>query len=75
MATDFSILAWRIPWTKETGGLQSIWSQKSQIVLNDSATTGHFLVTALNSDILIEKKKKNAAFFLSTSDPSPFLYK
>ena len=74
MATDFSILAWRIPWTEETGGLQSIRSQKSQIVLNDSAITGHFLVTALNSDILIEKKK-NAVFFLSTSDPSPFLYK
>ena len=24
MATQFSILAWRIPWTEEPGGLQSI---------------------------------------------------
>ena len=24
MATDFCILAWQIPWTKEPGGLQSI---------------------------------------------------
>ena len=24
VATHFSILAWRIPWTKELGGLQSI---------------------------------------------------
>ena len=24
MATHTSILAWRIPWTEETGGLQSI---------------------------------------------------
>ena len=24
MATHSSILAWRIPWTEETGGLQSI---------------------------------------------------
>ena len=24
MATHFSILAWRIPWTEEPGGLQSI---------------------------------------------------
>ena len=24
MATSFSILAWRIPWTEEPGGLQSI---------------------------------------------------
>ena len=28
MATHFSILAWRIPWTEEPGGLQSMWSQK-----------------------------------------------
>ena len=27
MATHSSILAWRIPWTEETGGLQSIGSQ------------------------------------------------
>ena len=28
MATYFSILAWRIPWTEEPGGLQSIESQR-----------------------------------------------
>ena len=28
MATHFSILAWRIPWTEEAGGLWSIGSQK-----------------------------------------------
>ena len=28
MATHFSILAWRIPWTEETGGLQSMGSQR-----------------------------------------------
>jgi len=28
MATHFSILAWRIPWTKESGGLQSIGLQR-----------------------------------------------
>ena len=27
MATHSSILAWRIPWTEEPGGLQSIGSQ------------------------------------------------
>ena len=27
-ATHSSILAWRIPWTEEPGGLQSIGSQK-----------------------------------------------
>ena len=34
MATDSSILAWRIPWTEETDGLQSMgvannWAQPS----------------------------------------------
>ena len=28
MATHCSILAWKIPWTQEPGGLQSVWSQR-----------------------------------------------
>ena len=28
MATQSSILAWKIPWTEESGGLQSIGSQR-----------------------------------------------
>ena len=28
MATHSSILAWRIPWTEEPGGVQSIGSQR-----------------------------------------------
>ena len=28
IATHFSILAWRIPWTEEPGGLQSIGLQR-----------------------------------------------
>ena len=35
MATHSSILAWKISWTEETGGLQSMWSQKSQTQLSD----------------------------------------
>ena len=30
MPAHSSILAWRIPWTEEPGGLQSMGSQKSQ---------------------------------------------
>ena len=30
MATHSSILAWRIPWTEESGGLQSMGVTKSQ---------------------------------------------
>ena len=37
MATHSSILGWRIPWTEEPGGLQSIGSQR----------VGHSLVTKL----------------------------
>ena len=28
MATHSSILAWRIPWTEEPGGLQPVWLQR-----------------------------------------------
>ena len=38
-ATYSSILGWRIPWTEEPGGLQSIGSQKSQTQLSDLTTT------------------------------------
>ena len=34
MATHSSILAWRIPWTEEPGGLQSIGSQRVYYFLN-----------------------------------------
>ena len=34
MATHSSILAWRIPWTEEPGGLQSMRLQKSQTGLS-----------------------------------------
>ena len=35
MATHSSILAWKIPWTEESGGLQSMGVTKSQIELSD----------------------------------------
>ena len=31
MATQSSILAWRIPWTEEPGGLQSMGLQESDM--------------------------------------------
>ena len=30
MATHYSILAWKIPWTEVSGGLQSIGSQRDR---------------------------------------------
>ena len=42
MATHCSILAWRIPWTEEPGGLQSMWSQR---VGHDWATSLSFFLS------------------------------
>ena len=41
MATHSSTLAWKIPWTEEPGGLQSVGSQ-SRTRLNDFTFTFHF---------------------------------
>ena len=38
MATHSSPLAWRIPWTEEPGGLQSVGLQKGQTQLSDHTT-------------------------------------
>ena len=38
MATHSSILAWRIPWTEEPGGLQSTGSQKKRAQQSDKYT-------------------------------------
>ena len=38
MTTDSSMLAWRIPWTEETGGLQSMGLQR---VGHNRATNTH----------------------------------
>ena len=42
MATHSSILAWRIPWTEEPGGLQSMVSQR----------VGHDRVTSLTHSLI-----------------------
>ena len=45
MATHSNILVWEIPWTEESGGLQSMGSQKSQTQLNNStATTKYYSI-------------------------------
>ena len=42
IATHSSILAWRIPWTEEPGGLRSRGSQR---VVHDKGTITHFLTS------------------------------
>ena len=41
MATHTNVLAWRIPWIKEPGGLQSMSSQRVGHVSNKGPTTQH----------------------------------
>ena len=40
MATDSSILAWRVPWTEGPGGLQSMGSRKDT---TEQLTVSYFL--------------------------------
>ena len=42
MAIHSSTLAWKIPWTEETGRLQSMVVAKSRTRLSDFAFTFHF---------------------------------
>ena len=51
MTTHSSVLAWRIPWTEETGGLQTIASQ-SQTQLKQLSTQNSVSLRILS---LIEK--------------------
>ena len=39
MATHSNALAWEIPWTEESGGVQHMGSQESQTRLSNSTTT------------------------------------
>ena len=43
MATHSSVLAWRIPWTEEPGGLQSIGHKESDM-------TGHLTLSLSTGD-------------------------
>ena len=54
MATHSSILAWRIPWSEEPGGLQSMGSQ-SQTQLSDCTHTYSNGVYSLVGDICINQ--------------------
>ena len=46
MAPHSSILAWRIPWTEEPGGLQSMGSQRvaHDLVTKETTKNNHFSV-------------------------------
>ena len=61
-ATHSSILAWRIPWTEEPGGLQAIGSQR----------VGHNWATNITFTIVYQIQLF-CCFGLSLTDPAPWL--
>ena len=62
METQPSILAWRIPWTEEPGGRQSIGSQRVRHSRSDLACMHGIVVKALD---LVDRTGK--------FDPSPLM--
>ena len=61
MATHSSILAWRIPWTEEPGGLQSMGSQR---VVHDWATNTYFCPLPLAATPWPSLQDQQEEFFL-----------
>ena len=60
MATHSSVLAWRIPWTEEPGGLQSMGSHRSDtteqfnnIRILTSPPDGYDAPSSLRTDLLL----------------------
>ena len=53
MATSSSILAWEIPWAEETGGLQSMASQR---VRHDLVTKQHQQIPQILHEIYLPCK-------------------
>ena len=53
MATHSSILAWNILWTEESGGLQSMWSQKVRHSYLTTTKIIFFKISSLPPSLLL----------------------
>ena len=65
VATHSSLLAWRIPWTEEPGGLQSMWVTKSQTRLKQLSTHTHTHHELKKKNGNVSSALKNRAAFWS----------
>ena len=72
MATHSGILAWRIPWTEEPGGLQSIGSQRVRDDWNDSAHTNTCVLYRLFSKCGFQDFSINISYHLGTCSKHRF---
>ena len=68
MATHSSILAWRIPWTEEPGGLQSMGSQR---VRHDQVTNTHKHLTKIGAAAAAAKLLQLCPTLCNSRDSSP----
>ena len=62
MATHSSILAWKVPWTEESGWLQSIGVPKSWTQLSNSHFQSNFSNTGGSTKIKISLLEINLIF-------------
>ena len=53
MATHSSILAWRIPWTEELGGLQSTGRKESDTTSLSLLNTGKTLLLVKDQGLMV----------------------
>jgi len=67
MATHSSILAWRILWTEEPGGLQSMGSQR----ISHSPTTEQLTLSNINVAAAAAKSLQSCPTLCDPIDSSP----
>ena len=69
MATHARILAWRIPWTEEPGGLQSMgpqrvrhnWATEHAHILVTSNEKEAWVLTSLEQDLSTRRRRRRGA--------------
>ena len=71
MATHSSILAWRIPWTEQPGGLQSIMSQRVRYKRVTNTLTFSLASACLGADFFQPRSQRILSSFL----PGIYWYK
>ena len=67
MATHFSILAWRIPWTEEPGGLYSPWDRKESDTTEVTEHTCTVILRSLSVMVIIFKESPSFSVHLFSS--------
>ena len=71
METHSSILAWKIPWTEEPGGLQSMGSQKRWTQLNSN---NYSLGWSLFSIVFWDSVINRFAYIYGSLSPYSFIF-